>query len=90
MHLNVPVLREDQEPSPGMVHLRKPRYKISAPALLALYSKNFPLEYFNLPTMDDIDSITFQDPVVHTNSSNSSNTLSDYESSDESSDSDDE
>ena len=89
MKLNVPVLRQNENPNPDSKFLRKPKNKISAPALLALYSKHFPVNYFDLPSVEDMDSLTFQDEATEKNSIPSEN-LSDYDSSgSESSDSED-
>ena len=87
--LSVPILRQNQTPDPNTKFLRKPRHKIGPPALLGLYSKHFPVNYFDLPNVEDIDSITFQEDNIESNSS-PSETLSDYESSgSENSDSED-
>ena len=88
--LSVPVLRENQTPEPNQKFLRKPKHKISAPALLGLFSKHYPVNYFDLPSVEDVDSIVVQEPVTDNNST-LAQTLSDYESSDNdsSSDSDD-
>ena len=85
VRLSVPILRENESPSEGQRFLRKPKQKISAPALLGLFSKHFEADYFNLPTITDIDGITFQDPVTE-NMSSHSETLSDYDSSSDSED----
>ena len=89
VRLSVPILRENESPNEGQRFLRKPKQKISAPALLGLFSKHFEADYFNLPTITDIDGITFQDPVtdpVTENMSSHSESLSDYDSSSDSED----
>ena len=86
----VPVLRQNEQPPQNTKFLRKPKQKISAPALLALYSKHFPVDYFDLPNLEDMDSITFQDDEVTEKNTVPSESLSDYDSSgSESSDSED-
>ena len=83
VRLSVPVLRENESPPEGQRFLRKPRQKLSSPALLGLFSKHFESNYFNLLNITDIDGITFQDPEKETISS-PSESLSDYDSSSDS------